>query len=192
MAFGNPDGTLPGAGEEASALKDIFPGSKVFLNADATTDRLKGVQAPSVAYLHFATHGILDDDPRKSYLTMAGGKKLSITDIVGYQLDGPGSDLNLATLSACETALGGPNHDGSDLRGLANAFSLAGCRSVVASLWSVEDQSTRNLMVEFYKGLKEGKTKAEAIRLAQCRLLAQEKYNHPFFWAPFILIGDWR
>lgn len=192
VAFGNPDGSLPASGEEAKALKDIFPGSKVFLNADATTERLKGVQSPSVAYLHFATHGILDDDPRKSHLIMGGGHKLAVADIVGYRLDGPNSDLNLATLSACETALGGPNHDGSDLRGLANAFSLAGCRSVVASLWSVEDESTRNLMVEFYKNLKEGKSKSQALQLAQCRQLAQEKYNHPFFWAPFILIGDWR
>lgn len=192
VAFGNPDGSLPASGEEASALKGIFPGSKVFLSADATTDRLKGVQAPSVAYLHFATHGILDNDPRKSYLIMAKGNKLPVSDIVGYRLDGPGSDLNLATLSACETALGGANHDGSDLRSLANAFSLAGCRSVVASLWSVEDESTRNLMVEFYKGLKEGKTKGQALQQAQIRQLAQERYNHPFFWAPFILIGDWR
>ncbi|MFN8610824.1 MAG: CHAT domain-containing protein [Vulcanimicrobiota bacterium] len=192
VAFGNPDGSLPGSGEEASALKDIFPGSKVFLNAEATTERLKGVQAPTVAYLHFATHGILDEDPHKSYLVMARGNKLAFTDIVGYRLDGPNSDLNLATLSACQTALGGSNHDGSDLRSLANAFSLAGCRSVVASLWSVEDESTRNLMVEFYKGLKEGKSKAQALQSAQCRQLAQEKYNHPFFWAPFILIGDWR
>lgn len=192
VAFGNPDGSLPAAGEEASALKDIFPGSKVFLSAEATTDRLKGVQSPSVAYLHFATHGILDDDPHKSYLVMARGHKLPVTDIVGYRMDGPGSDLNLATLSACETALGGANHDGSDLRSLANAFSLAGCRSVVASLWSVEDESTRNLMVEFYKGLKQGKSKGQALQQAQILQLGQEKYNHPFFWAPFILIGDWR
>ncbi|MBS2034503.1 CHAT domain-containing protein [bacterium] len=192
VAFGNPDGSLPGSGEEAQALKEIFPGSKVFLSGDATIERLKGIQAPAVAYLHFATHGILDDDPRQSHLVMARGNKLAVTDIVGFQLDGPDSDLNLATLSACETALGGPNHDGSDLRSLASAFSLAGCRSVVASLWSVEDESTRNLMVEFYKGLKAGKTKAQALQLAQCRQLAQEKYNHPFFWAPFILIGDWR
>ena len=193
VAFGNPDGTLPAASEEAQALKDIFPGSKVFLTADATTDRLKGIQAPSVAYLHFATHGILNSgDPRMSYLAMAQGNKLSVTDIVGYRLDGPSSDLNLVTLSACQTALGELNHDGSDLRGLADAFSLAGCRSVVASLWSVEDQSTRDLMVQFYKALKEGKSKSQALKQAQCSLLAQEKYNHPFYWAPFILIGDWR
>lgn len=193
VAFGNPDGTLPAASDEAKALKDIFPGSRVFLTAEATTDRLQGVQAPSVAYLHFATHGILNSgDPRMSYLAMARGNKLSVTDIVGYRLDGPSSDLNLVTLSACQTALGEINHDGSDLRGLADAFSLAGCRSVVASLWSVEDQSTRDLMVEFYKALKEGKSKAQALKQAQCGLLAQEKYHHPFFWAPFILIGDWR
>lgn len=192
VAFGNPDGSLPGSGDEALALKDIFPGSKVFLAAEATADRLKGVQAPSVSYLHFATHGILKDDPRMSYLTMAQGSKLAVSDIVGYRLDGPGSDLNLVTLSACETALGELKGDGSDLRGLADAFSLAGCRSVVASLWSVEDQSTRDLMVEFYKALKEGKSKSQALGQAQRRMLAQDKYSHPFYWAPFILIGDWR
>ena len=63
---------------------------------------------------------------------------------------------------------------------------------MVASLWNVEDQSTRDLMVEFYKALKEGKSKSQALAQAQRRLLAQEKYRHPFYWAPFVLIGDWR
>jgi CHAT domain-containing protein len=193
VAFGNPDGSLPGASEEVQALKNIFPASKVFLMGEATSDRLKNVQAPACSYLHFATHGMLSSqDPRLSYLTMGQGSKLFVSDIVGYRLDGPTTDLNLVTLSACETALGELNQDGSDLRGLADAFSLAGCRSVVASLWSVEDQSTCDLMVEFYKGLRAGKSKAQALQAAQCHLLGQAKYGHPFYWAPFILIGDWR
>lgn len=195
VAFGNPDGSLAGATQEVQALGTIFPGSQVYVEAQATSDKVQAVQAPKVSYLHLATHGNLNaSDPRESYLTMAKGGKLSIRDITGFHLDTPAGDLNLVTLSACQTNLGdrGGAGDGSDVRSLADAFSFAGCRSMVASLWKVEDNATRDLMVELYKNLKAGKTKAEALQSAQVTLLKQDKYAHPFFWAPFILIGDWR
>lgn len=195
VAFGNPDGSLAGATQEVKALADIFPGSQIYMEGQATEDKLKSVQAPKVSYLHLATHGtLIPSEPRESYLTMARGDKLSVSEITGYRLDSSQGDLNLVTLSACQTALAERSgaSDGSDLRSLADAFSFAGCRSMVASLWKVEDNATRDLMVAFYKNLKQGQSKAAALQGAQVALLKQDKYAHPFFWAPFILIGDWR
>lgn len=195
VAFGNPDGSLAAATQEVKALADIFPGSAIYVEGQATSEKLAGVQAPKVSYLHLATHGTLNaQEPRESYLTLAKGGRLSVTDITNSRLDSEGGDLNLVTLSACQTALAGRggNQDGSDLRSLADAFSFAGCRSMVASLWKVEDNSTRDLMVVFYQNLKAGKSKAAALQAAQLSLLKQERYSHPFYWAPFILIGDWR
>jgi len=193
VAFGNPDGSLPAARLEVEALGKLFPGSKIYLEGQATRARLAAVKAPGVAFLHLATHGVLDvREPRESYLALAGGERLSVTDITSARLDGPGGDLSLVTLSACQTALGERDPDGSDLRSLADAFSFAGCRSMVASLWSVSDESTRLLMTEFYQQLKAGKPKAEALQAAQLALLKQPACSAPYYWAPFVLIGDWR
>ncbi|MEW6280059.1 MAG: CHAT domain-containing protein, partial [Candidatus Eremiobacterota bacterium] len=195
VALGNPDGTLAAATEEVKALQQIFPGSQVYIGAEATRERLNNVRAPQVAYLHLATHGTLDTrEPLDSYLTMGQGSKLSVREIPQFQLDNPSQhvDMSLVTLSACQTALAEQNLDGSDVRSLADAFSYAGGRTLVASLWKVEDNSTRELMVQFYTGLKSGKTKAQALQEAQLSLLRQPRYRHPFFWAPFVMIGDWR
>ncbi len=194
VAFGNPDGTLAAASEEARSLARLFPGAEVFLEEEATPDKLKRVHAPQTSYLHLATHGILDgSDPRKSYLIMGQNQKLLVTDIVGFRLDSPGGDLSLVTLSACQTALAEKaGVDGSDLRSLADAFSLAGGRSLLATLWKVDDEATRDLMVSFYQHLKSGKSKAAALQAAQLELRKKPKFQHPFYWAPFILIGDWR
>ena len=76
--------------------------------------------------------------------------------------------------------------------GLTRAFQYAGARSVLASLWSVGDESTGKLMERFYGYLKQGQSKAEALRNAQLDLLRSEEYSHPFHWAGFELVGDWR
>ena len=91
------------------------------------------------------------------------------------------------TLSACATALG-KETGGEGLVGLSRAFQYAGARSVLASLWSVSDESTADLMQRFYRYLEEGKTKDAALRSAQMDALSA----HPFHWASFELIGDWR
>lgn len=193
VAFGNPDGTLPGASEEVAALRALFPRARIYLEGQATGDKLAGVQAPEISFLHLATHGTLDSkDTRASYLTLAQGQRLTVTDIMAQHLESGGEDMALVTLSACQTALAERNPDGSDLRTLADAFSLAGSRSLVASLWKVSDDSTRDLMVAFYRGLKAGKPKAQALQEAKLELLRDPRYRHPFYWAPFILIGDWR
>jgi len=187
LALGNPDGSLPAATAEVQEIARLF-GSKPVVGKAATSDKVSKV-AKETAYVHFATHGVLDSrDPNASYLLMAGGR-LALKEI--YELNLP--KVRVVTLSACQTALSGERASlGSEFQSLADAFSIAGSNSVVASLWSVSDASTSELMVEFYKHLKGGSTLAAALQGAELKLIKGGKYSHPFFWAPFVLIGDWR
>jgi CHAT domain-containing protein len=108
-------------------------------------------------------------------------------------------DADLVTLSACETALG-KEMGGEGLVGLTRAFQYAGARTILASLWSVGDDSTAQLMTRFYGYLKAGRPKDEALRRAQIDLIrggrsasgAAAPIAHPFHWAAFQLIGDWK
>lgn len=100
-------------------------------------------------------------------------------------------DADLVTLSACDTGRG-KVFAGEGLLGLVRAFQYAGVRSVLASLWSVSDHSTAELMRRFNRYLKEGRSKAEALRSAQLDLLRDPAFSHPFHWAGFELNGDWR
>lgn len=182
LALGNPDGSLPSAGREATDVAALF-GTTALLGKEASADKLAG--AGKVAYLHLATHGFLNArNPAASYVQLASGP-LPVEGIYDLKLDG----VRLVTLSACQTALGEVN-PGSELTTLADAFSLAGASAVVASLWSVDDQATQQLMTEFYRRLKAGENLAQALQGAQVKLLAAGQ--PPFFWAPFVLIGDWR
>ena len=190
LALGNPDGSLKSAGDEARKMKEIFPGAIVFTGSKATKDR---VQNPpkNLGILHLATHGYLDgDDVNRSYILLAGaGDKSRLTQGEIFEIPLEGSTL--VTLSACQTAVG-ERFPGSEIASLASAFSIAGSPSIVASLWPVSDNSTNLLMTGFYTGLKEGRTKGDALQNAQLKLLSDGRYSHPFYWAPFILMGDWR
>ncbi|MDX2099725.1 MAG: CHAT domain-containing protein, partial [Leptolyngbyaceae cyanobacterium bins.59] len=97
------------------------------------------------------------------------------------------ASIELLVLSACETAKG----DRRSALGIAGLATQAGARSTVASLWRVDATSTATFMAQFYQSLAQGKTKADALRTAQLSLLAQPDFHHPYFWAPFILIGSW-
>ena len=144
--------------------------------------------------LHFATHGNLDYyDYNKSYLTLAPNAadgedgKLTIEevweieDIYSYQL---------VTLSACSTALANDYSTGWAVSP-ASSFIDAGTSTVVASLWAVNDASTALLMKYFYENMKT-MDKVEALRQAQIKLSNLPDYRHPYYWAPFILIGNWQ
>ena len=203
FALGNPDGSLPAADVEVDALAKLFPGSLTLHGADATRASLDS-GAPGRAVLHLATHGVLDaGSPEKSYIVLApptGGAveagRLSYTDIPG--LYGPLKDTGMVVLSACETAVPlAPQGDavqggGLEIAGLANQFRRAGVPRLLASLWQVSDSSTQALMVRFYEALGEGRSPPEALAVAQRSLLADPEMAHPFYWAPFILIGSPR
>jgi CHAT domain-containing protein len=104
----------------------------------------------------------------------------------------PFNKVDLVTLSACETAVGNKEPDGGEVTTLAHAFSSAGATTVLASLWSVGDESTKEFMMEFYRQLAAGTSKAAALQSAQLKLLKSAKFSRPLYWAPFVLMGDWR
>ena len=188
MALGNPDGSLPGATQEVQQLGEIIPDARILIGAEARKERLGDLQQANL--LHLATHGVVNrSNPLKTYLVMAGSdpaaQRLTLQEISAGCYDG----VRLATLSACETAVG---ENGSELQTVAETFSYAGVSSVVASLWSVSDDSTRDLMVEFYRQIKQGARPSAAMQAAQLRLLHQPATASPFFWSPFILMGEWR
>jgi CHAT domain-containing protein len=195
MAMGNPEGAdLPFALQEVHSIAKVFNPAEVVSGKDATKSTLLATKNFDKRIWHFATHGFLNPAaPDLSFIQLADSAKaadaqLSIGEVWGLDL----SKLDLVTLSACQTALGERNPDGSEVTSLAESFSSAGAASVVASLWSVADDSTSALMAEFYKNLAAKQSKAQALQNAQRALLKDPQYQHPFFWAPFVLMGDWR
>ncbi|MEN3367881.1 MAG: hypothetical protein V7609_24 [Verrucomicrobiota bacterium] len=195
VAFGNPTGAnLPASEVEVKSIASVFPGTDVFSGADVTKDAINSQQLFDKRIVHFATHGILNSArPRDSYLQLASGgapgaEKLSVREI--WRL--PMKKVEIVTLSACETALGDKEPDGGEITTLAEAFATAKVRTVVASLWSVGDESTKEFMVAFYKQLAAGASKAAALQSAQVALMKNPKYSRPLYWAPFVLMGDWR
>jgi CHAT domain-containing protein len=192
LALGNPDGSLPAAGEEVSALGRIFARANVITGKDATVSRV-AQSSGGTTYVHFATHGIINSlDPKESYLVLAGDPgRLSVKDIVedNYKLSFSGT--RLVTLSACDTNIGG--YDPSAVySSLSRAFMKAGAPTVIASLWSVNDESTKETMTAFYTEMAAGQSKAESLRRAQLAVMHNPRFAHPYYWAPFVMLGDWR
>jgi CHAT domain-containing protein len=146
--------------------------------------------------VHFAAHGLLDT--RRAELS---GMVLSLVDEDGRPKDGflrfhDVYNMNLAAdlvvLSGCQTGLG-KDLQGEGLVGLTRGFMYAGARRVVASLWQVDDESTAELMSRFYRGmLKEGRPAPAALRQAQLELSRHPRWSAPFYWAGFVLQGEWR
>lgn len=203
-------GILTGSNNRGS-----YPG-KEYLNSAFDSRTLRDNLA-SNKILHLATHGVFVRDIKDgSYLLLGDGSKLGISDI--STLTGL-SNIHLVVLSACQTALAGPRQDGVEIASVAYHFLNNGAKAVMASLWEVADESTSDLMQDFYKNMAraEKPTKAEALRLAQLSLLygkqvtlndikrgidvipadkparqtpKQANFAHPYYWAPFILIGN--
>lgn len=194
LAFGNPAGCkppLPQAEQEVRDIAAFYPDSYAFVGKDASKARVLQ-QAQYGRMLHFATHGLLrHDDPTQSSLVLATGDgengRLNEGEIFGLPLSG----TRLVVLSACQTAVAEEN-PGREISSLAQAFAIAGAPTVVASLWSVNDASTGQLMVAFYRELAAGKTKAQALQAAQQNLLVTNRYRHPYYWAGFALYGAWE
>jgi CHAT domain-containing protein len=221
FAAGNPDtglDPLPAAEVEVNEVSAIFEKKLVLIGRQATKTSVKS-QGPRYDLVLLSTHGeMIESNPLKSNLRFTPSErndgKLTVSEIFDMEIK-----ANLVTLSACETALvKGETEDfpqGDDLVGLSRAFIHAGAPSVVASLWKVSDDSTVQLMRNFYENLR-SMPKAEALRKAQMDLMRSTIHftvtragggmvqptqkeseevvdcSHPFFWAPFILLGDWR
>ncbi len=147
--------------------------------------------------VHFACHGLIDERfPLNSALALtileSPQEEQDNGLLQAWEIfEGVRLDADLVTLSACDSALG-KEMGGEGLVGLTRAFQYAGARSVLASLWSVSDDSTADLMKRFYGYLKEGRSKDEALRAAQADLIQSQDFAHPYHWAAFQLTGDWR
>ncbi|MDP6453077.1 MAG: CHAT domain-containing protein, partial [SAR202 cluster bacterium] len=181
LAIGVGDQAIPQATEEAASVASLFPDSTLLVEGEATQEQLTNL-VPDHDALHLASHATFsEDNPAFSRIKMEGGW-LTLDDI--YNLDLAKSAL--VTLSACETGVSSPNA-GDELVGLTRGFFYAGTPSLVVSLWKVNDEVTTVLMQEFYQRLRDGKTKAAALREAM--LAVKEDRPHPYFWAPFVLSG---
>lgn len=211
VAFGDPEyaaaadagleialSPLPATRREVEEVAATAPGGLVLVGSAATEERAKSL-SPKARILHFATHGLFDDQmPLNSGLalsTPAGPAEGGDNGLLqAWEIfDSLRLSADLVTLSACDTALG-KDMGGEGMLGLTRAFQFAGARSVLAALWNVEDGSTAELMRRFYTHANAGEAKAEALRAAQLEMIrgGDPKLSHPFFWAGFQLYGDWR
>jgi CHAT domain-containing protein len=180
---------LPNVLQELKNIQSQVLSSKELLNQDFTENNLrKNLVNSSFPIIHLATHGQFSSRVSDTFLiTWDGMLNLdSLTQLI--QSRGQDKMLELLILSACQTAVG----DSRAALGLAGMSVRAGARSTMASLWSIDDAATSLFMTEFYKRLASGKPeKAEALRQSQIVLLTQTKYKHPYYWAPFVLLGNW-
>tara|TARA_Y100000310_G_scaffold30315_1_gene28834 strand:+ start:397 stop:4794 length:4398 start_codon:yes stop_codon:yes gene_type:complete len=194
------------AEEEASLVYKLYSkkrvikwplkeGSLLFIGKKATENRLKSVDMTKYNYIHFSTHGFVDEyKPHFSTLLLNEfGEKRPRSDEDGllqafeiYDLE---LNADLVTLSACNTGLG-KIINGEGVIGLYQAFFSAGAHSVCASLWSIDDESTLRFMEYFYSLLKEGISKSKALQQTKLYMIHNSQYNSPFFWAPFVLMGE--
>ena len=181
---------LPGVETELNSIAGTIPNQKQE-NQNFTQENLRNLIAEvPFPVVHLATHGQFSSNIDNTFILDWNGK-INVSDL-DTLLKRPQGDrpIELLVLSACETVAG----DNRAALGLAGVAVRAGARSTVATLWSVDDRSTAKLMVEFYQQLAntDKVSKAEALRQAQLTLLKDSEYQHPFFWAPYVLVGNWQ
>ncbi|MBD2517935.1 tetratricopeptide repeat protein [Nostoc sp. FACHB-973] len=212
--LGNQHFNLTGlsfAAKEVADLETAIPGTTKLLDKDfSTTATIPQMNQNSV--VHFATHAaFVPGLPKDSFILFGNGDRVTLRDIQNTWFL---TNVDLMVLSGCETGLGGTLGNGEEILGFGYLMQNAGARAAVASLWSVNDGGTQALMDVFYAKLKQGNiTKAEALRQAQIALINTSKtteskkrgssieiealpsnvgdrLSHPYYWAPFILIGN--
>jgi CHAT domain-containing protein len=181
---------LPGVRLELQQINAEVPGITL-LNQDFTSISLeKQVAALPFPVVHLATHGQFSSNFQQTFILAWDGpiNVKQLDDLLRNRNPNLPSEIELLVLSACETATG----DSRAALGLAGVAVRAGARSTLATLWKVSDESTAALMTEFYRELATpGITKAEALRRAQIALLNNRRYRNPYFWAPYVLVGNW-
>ncbi|MBD2261196.1 CHAT domain-containing protein [Pseudanabaena sp. FACHB-2040] len=209
-----PFGDLPYSETEVKALAEQVPNTSVLLNEGFNRSELEN-RLGSYSIIHLATHGaVVENQPSQSFVVLGSGEAVTLETIrQSWSL----SHTELVVLSACETAVGSPQlGSGVEILGLGYQIQEAGALGVLASLWKVSDQGTQVLMSAFYDALGQGMTKAEALQAAQQALITGDfsavggqrgtielissqtgqppvaggSLAHPYYWAPFILIGN--
>lgn len=192
---------LPGTGREAEAILELAPPGDhlALLGFDATRARLEAADLGRYRILHFATHGLAHAlHPELSALVLTRvdrhGRPLEGGFLRMHELPGRRLAAELVVLSACRTALG-PELRGEGPVGLPQGFLTAGASRVVVSLWNVEDDATTELMTAFYRGIfAAGLPPSAALRRAQLAMLhhPDDRLRAPYYWAAFVLQGEWR
>ena len=176
--------------EEAKEVVNMFSsGSSVYMEEPTKKEFIDKINSSNNGFdvLHLSCHGLFNkNDPMASSLLFSGAF-LRAKEILDLQLN-----TELVTLSACETGRN-ENKPGEELVGLTRSFLYAGTPSVLVSLWKVHSETTRDIMIEFYKELKNKKVDlATALQTAQKNIMQSTEHKHPYFWAPFVLVGDWE
>ncbi|HXU38776.1 MAG TPA: CHAT domain-containing tetratricopeptide repeat protein [Blastocatellia bacterium] len=181
VALGLAEAGTPDIEEEIDSLAALFSNSVTLTGQQATRANLFEA-APRARFLHLASHGYFRrDNPMFSFLKLADAN-LNFYNLLDLRLS-----ADMVTLSACHTGVN-KVFPGDELHGLVRGFLYAGARSVVASLWAVSDSSTADFMLEMYSRIRAGSSKRAAIRHAQ--LAIKDAYGHPYYWAPFVLMGN--
>ncbi|TAF06317.1 MAG: CHAT domain-containing protein, partial [Nostocales cyanobacterium] len=197
---------LPFAGKEVETLAQTIPNTRKVLNKQFNQDIVLEMNDYSV--VHLATHALFTPgQPEDSFIVLGNGDRITLRDIKNWRLP----NVDLVVLSACATGLGDILGDGREILGFGYQMQQTGARAAIASLWSVDDGGTQALMNAFYAVLKQGNiTKAEALRQAQIALITgnyanigqqrgipgnspsqvSDQLSHPFYWSPFILVGN--
>ena len=189
------DGSIPNALKEADLIKELFPGTAVsWIGQSAVKDSLiKHMREFDI--LHFAVHGVPSSvDPSLFALQLAPGKsddgRLFIHDVFGLDLTRRNP---IVILSACETGVGQEYQSGispgGEVASLHRAFLFAGARTVVSTLWKVDDRGSLVFMDLFYRALQREQNSVIALQQAQQAMRAQPEFRHPFYWAAYIVTG---
>jgi tetratricopeptide (TPR) repeat protein len=181
LIMGVPDASTPLISDEVLAIASVLPNPQVFLGADATVGQLQRHGEES-RFVHIATHGLFRrDNPMFSSIRLGDGP-LSVYDVYELRLS-----AELVTLSGCGTGLR-VVAGGDEQLGLVRGLLYAGARAVLLTLWDAYDSSTADFMTAFYARLQRGRSKARAAQEGMREL--REQYPHPFYWAPFTLVGN--
>ncbi|MEM7762036.1 MAG: CHAT domain-containing protein [Cyanobacteria bacterium P01_A01_bin.40] len=183
---------LPGVKEEVSQISSQLS-SQLLLNDSFTDDNLQNqLQKTNAPIVHLATHGQFGSTPEETFIA-TWNDRIQVNELENLLRDRDSSlvrPIELMVLSACQTATG----DNRAALGMAGMAIRSGARSTLATLWSVKDESTSRLINKFYQQLVSSGSvtnKAEALRQAQLSLIKSQDFNHPFYWAPFVLVGNW-
>jgi CHAT domain-containing protein/tetratricopeptide (TPR) repeat protein len=202
---------LPFARTEVENLAKMISNTKTMFDRDFTPKKTEE-EAGGNTVIHLATHAtFLPGQPDKSFILFGNGERLTLEDVEREWMAVLG-DVELVVLSACETGIGGKMETGDEILGFGYLMEYAGAEASIATLWSVDDGGTQVLMNAFYENLrKKGVTKAQALRQAQLTLIRSHEgtgvdnrgvmladgvhtlkgiLSHPYYWAPFMLIGN--
>ena len=183
IIIGIDDEIIPQARAEAESLAELFPQAHLFVGPEAATKQLTEASG-TPGFLHLSTHAAFRaDNYLFSTLKLADGW-INVNDIYNLAIDPP-----LVTLSACETGLTQASI-GDEVEGLCRGFFATGAQTILMSLWMVDDTTTAQLMTHFYQNLLAGQPANKALRTAQLHI--KRENPHPFYWATFILTGNWN